>query len=120
MVEYDLIVMSLVIFVPTLFALGLLFFPRGSDEYMRWWSLLGTAITLVVSLWMFIDFQRDVIDFHQSKPEDGSLAARAEAARKAWAAADSPDSEDRVTNYRRRGSDWVASVPWIPRFNINY
>ena len=37
MQEYDLILMSLVIFVPSLFALGLLFFPRGSDEAMRWW-----------------------------------------------------------------------------------
>ena len=49
--EYDLILMSLVIFVPTLFALALLFFPRRSEEYMRWWSLLGTTVTLVLSLW---------------------------------------------------------------------
>ena len=55
-VELDLVWMSLVIFAPLAFAVGLLFFPRGSEEYMRWWSLLGTAVTLVVSLFVFIDY----------------------------------------------------------------
>ena len=50
MPELDLIWMSAVIFVPSIFALGLLFFPRGTEEWMRWWCLLGTAVTLVVSL----------------------------------------------------------------------
>ena len=30
-----------------MFALVLFFFPKGSEEWMRWWSLLGTAVTLV-------------------------------------------------------------------------
>ena len=47
MPESDLVWMSLCIFVPSLFALVLLFFPNGSEEYMRWWTLLGTAVTLV-------------------------------------------------------------------------
>src|ERR1700745_742174 len=54
--EYDLNLMSLVIFVPTLFAIGLMFFPRGTDNGMRWWSLFGTAITLVLSICMFISY----------------------------------------------------------------
>jgi len=32
MQELDLLMMSLVIFIPTAFALILLFFPKGSDE----------------------------------------------------------------------------------------
>src|SRR5947207_13493453 len=75
--EYDLIVMSLVIFLPTVFALALLFFPRGSDEYMRWWSLLGTAVTLVLSLWLFIDYQRGVLDFNRANPDNALLNKRA-------------------------------------------
>jgi len=46
--------MSLVIFLPSVFALVLLFFPRGKEEYMRWFALLGTAATLVLSIFMFI------------------------------------------------------------------
>ena len=75
MTEADLILMSLVIFLPTLFALGLLLFPRGSEEYMRWWALLGTAVTLVVSIWLFIDFQR-MVDFYQGK-STSQLSSRA-------------------------------------------
>ena len=67
--EYDLILMSLVIFVPTAFAVVLLFFPRGSEEYMKWWSLLGTAVTLVISMWIFIDFRHDRITIFRSRGE---------------------------------------------------
>ena len=48
-IETDLLMMSLCIFAPSLFALILLFFPKGSDEYMRWFTLLGTAITFVLT-----------------------------------------------------------------------
>src|SRR4051794_24649412 len=54
--EYDLVLMSLCIFLPSAFAVLLLFFPRGTEEWMRWWSLLGTAATFVVSTWMLIDY----------------------------------------------------------------
>src|SRR3954447_16542602 len=99
----DLILMSLVIFLPTLFAVCLLFFPRGSDEYMRWWALLGTTATLVVSIWLFIDFQR-LIDFHQGNPAASQLSQRAGADLKKHYAADAPDSGDLVARY-----------PWISR-----
>src|SRR5437588_630589 len=48
--EWDFIWMTLVVFIPSVFALGLLFFPRGKENAMRWWSLIGTALTLGVSL----------------------------------------------------------------------
>ena len=64
MADTDLIWMSLVIFLPTVFALGLLFFPRGYEEAMRWWSLFGTAVTLGVSLCLFIQFRYDTLEGH--------------------------------------------------------
>ena len=46
--EWDAIWMTLVVFIPSVFALGLLFFPRGQENAMRWWSLIGTALTLAL------------------------------------------------------------------------
>src|SRR4051794_10131038 len=103
--QWDLLLMSLVIFVPSLFALVLLFFPRGSEEWMRWWSLLGTAVTVVLSLMMFIDFYKDIVDANMTNRDRMTLNARAEAARKAAAEAKSPAQSH---------SDWVATASWIP------
>jgi NADH-quinone oxidoreductase subunit M len=111
--QYDLVLMSLVIYVPSLFALGLIFFPRGSEEWMRWWSLLGTAVTLVLSLAMFIDYYGDVFDRYRNsdKKESALLAARAQAA-------DTASEGSRPQG--QSNSDWVARAPWIPNFNIDY
>jgi NADH-quinone oxidoreductase subunit M len=113
MVELDLIWMSLVIFMPTAFALGLLFFPRGTEEYMRWWSLLGTAVTLVLSLYVFIDY----INMPGWRNEPGTtrpskettLLYRHDAAARAAAEGKTRDSLDSLSR-----------VPWISRFNIDY
>src|ERR1700688_4871114 len=107
MVETDLIWMSLVIFAPLAFALFLLFFPRGSEEYMRWWALLGTALTLVVSIWLFIDFQR-MMDFNQGK-SDSLLSHRSEV-----------DLQKHLSAQTRNAEDLVGRYPWISRFNIEY
>ena len=107
MQETDLVWMSLLVFVPSLFALGLLFFPKGSENSMRWWSLLGTLATFFISVGIFILWQREVIDTNLSNPELGSLNARAEAL-------------DKGVEARIKGTDWLAVVPWIPRFNIQY
>src|SRR5438132_14326513 len=105
--EYDLIIMSLVIFVPTVFALGLLFFPRGQDEAVRWWSLLGTTVTLVLSLWLFIDYLHMLQTYNPSNPEGALLSDRAAKDALHHARADSSLSDD-----------MVARFPWIPRLNI--
>src|SRR5436189_6480787 len=78
MQEYDLILMSLVIFVPSLFALGLLFFPRGYDEAMGWWSLAGTALTLGLSLCAFISFKAATIDRYTGPPQVVRASAQLE------------------------------------------
>ncbi|MBM4068922.1 MAG: NADH-quinone oxidoreductase subunit M [Planctomycetes bacterium] len=112
MVEFDLILMSAVIFLPTLFALGLLFFPPGKDELMRWWSLLGTAVTMVASLFLFIDYlaMLDVQpDFTAARPhEKTTLLARAE------------KEANRPLENPRAGRELVVRYPWIARFNIEY
>jgi NADH-quinone oxidoreductase subunit M len=102
--EFDLVLMSLVTFVPTLFAVGLMFFPRGSEEWMRWWTLIGTAITLVLSICMLISFNTDVVSFNTARPEKGTLNARAEDADTARA-----DSRSQAL----KNGDWVARRAWI-------
>ncbi|HMC89020.1 MAG TPA: NADH-quinone oxidoreductase subunit M [Gemmataceae bacterium] len=109
--EADLVWMSLVIFVPTLTALLLIFVPRGQEEAMRWISLFGTAITLVVSLVIFIGYRAEVVDFNTGKDNEllGVLNARADAA----------DRGEKASQPIQR-QDWVARRSWIDRFNIDY
>src|SRR5437773_2498463 len=117
MAETDMLLMSAVIFVPAIFALGLLFFPRGSEEWMRWWSLLGTAITLVVSLCVFIDYSHmlDKDMTRRGRADDPTtLLARHDAAVKSNVRAES----DKTPSYD--SDDWLSRYPWIARFNIDY
>src|SRR5581483_9754333 len=117
--QYDLWMMSAVIFVPSLFALVLMILPRrpdslwaaigGFDEAARWITLIGTAITMVVSILMFIDYYQQTFDRNLNTPALSLLEKRAESA----------DAREGA-NDPARGHDWVARVPWIPRFNIDY
>src|SRR5579885_2346256 len=111
-IEYDLILMSLVIFLPTVFAIGLMipwFFPRGRDEWMRWWTLFGTAATMVLSFCMFISYYTDVFDAHRGSREATLLSTRVQQAE---------TREEQSGPARNR--DWVTRHPWIERFNIEY
>ena len=56
MIEYDLVLMSLVIFVPAAFGLLGLLFPAKWAEAIRWWALVGTALTLILSLCLLIEY----------------------------------------------------------------
>jgi NADH-quinone oxidoreductase subunit M len=113
MAETDLIVMSLVVFLPALFALGLVFFPRGYEEAMRWWTLFGTALTLGVSIYLFIDFKRDTIDLHGVNNDPAFREKTSLEWRARQAELQGPGSPN-------KSKDWLANYPWIPRFNINY
>ncbi len=107
-VELDLLWMSLCIFVPSIFALVLLFFPKGSEEYMRWWTLLGTALTLVVSLFLFVDYLK-MLDFDTANPEKTTLGNRVH------------EMVQQAGRFGPRDSgDMVTRFPWISRFNIDY
>src|SRR5689334_16949153 len=113
MIETDLIWMSLCIFLPTAFAIILLFFPKGSEEYMRWWSLLGTCVTFVISMILFIDYL-GMLDARPDKtgarPDpQTTLVSRAEAATK-----------QELAGQPRSSEDSIARWPWIRAFNIDY
>src|SRR5262252_55672 len=120
MQEYDLILMSLVIFVPSLFALGLLFFPRGADEAMRWWSLAGTALTLGLSLCAFINFKEATIDRHTGPPQ--MVRAKAQLENRVAEADKLATSKGNLEGQRtdKQNDDWVARRSWIEPFNIDY
>ncbi len=116
--QYDLWLMSAVIFVPSLFALVLMVLPRnasalwaplgGFDEALRWITLSGTAVTMVLSFFMFISYYR-MFDTHLAQPNQTLLQTRVEEADKTQLAGGPAKSDD-----------WIARVPWIPRFNIDY
>ena len=63
MIDYDLLMMSLCIFLPSLFALVLVFFPKGSDEYMRWWALLATAAKVQLLCVLVEGLQMEALSF---------------------------------------------------------
>jgi NADH:ubiquinone oxidoreductase subunit 4 (subunit M) len=110
--EWDAILMTLVVFIPSVFALGLLFFPRGQENAMRWWSLIGTALTLGVSLWMFFWFKNDTVDLAGVVARDvrarASLSTRAE------------EADNLAVGAPARSRDWVSRYPWIKEFHIDY
>src|SRR5215213_6199231 len=97
MAETDLILMSLCIFLPSVFAAVLLFFPKGMEEYVRWFSLLGTAVTFVVSTMIFINYL-------------GMLHGEREQAQDAR----------QIKGDAPLAADQLGRVPWISRFNIDY
>ncbi|HLJ96670.1 MAG TPA: NADH-quinone oxidoreductase subunit M, partial [Gemmataceae bacterium] len=103
--EFDLVLMSLVIFVPSLFAILLLFVPPGKEEWMKWLALLGTAVTLALSLVMFNDYYHYVADFDLSNPANSLLTTRV---------------EKESLELRHSDHDWIARRPWIAHFGIDY
>jgi NADH-quinone oxidoreductase subunit M len=114
-IEWDVVWMSLVIFIPSVFALVVLLIPRGWEEVMRWVTLFGTALTLGVSLCMFITFYRDTLDKTGAltDPTGASLAEASLAKRAA-------NADFAATGDIHKPDDWVARYPWIPRFNVDY
>jgi NADH-quinone oxidoreductase subunit M len=115
--EPDLILMTVVIFLPTVFALILLAIPKRAEEVMRWVTLFGTALTLVASLWLLIDYVK-IIDTYTNRPtQEYSLATRAMRDYDAhWAARLKGDKTPPVTGEH----DLVARHDWIPHFSIEY
>src|SRR5262249_4198950 len=107
MIEFDLTLMSVLTFTPSVFALGLIFFPKGREGAMRWWTLLGTTITLAVSIMVLIGYVE--LPGVTTPGNQAALQARADEAARAEAAFRPPDS-----------ADWLGRRPWIRQFNIEY
>jgi NADH-quinone oxidoreductase subunit M len=115
-IEADLFWMTLLVFVPSLFAVGLIFFRRGTERAMCWWSLVGTAVTLGISIAIFINFKTGVIDFHNASLSTADKEARARLSldRRVEAA------DARQVGAKAYDDDYVSRYDWIRRFNIEY
>src|SRR5258708_40039153 len=70
-ISTDMLLMTLVIFIPSVFAIGLLFFPKGTEEGMRWFALSGGGVTLVISLFRLVDY----VTLLEADPSRGARAA---------------------------------------------
>jgi len=119
--EYDLILMSLVIFTPAVFALLLVFFPKGKDEAVRWFSLAGTALTLGLSLCAFLQFRNETID--QYRGDEKMARERAQLQNRVEELDRREEGAGKVDNRQltdKRSSDWVSRHPWIEPFQIHY
>jgi NADH-quinone oxidoreductase subunit M len=114
MAETDLLWMSAVVFLPTVFALLLVFFPRGSEEAMRWWSLVGTALTLGASIGLFIQFYADTIEFNGIRP------GRPDNREKATLEYRAGQLDQAGEGYDLLAKDWLTRYGWVQRFNIDY
>ena len=109
MIETDALKMSLCIFLPSIFALGVLFFPKGKEEWMRWWTLFGTALTLTLSMVVFIDYLAMPYKTATAPMSAKTLDQRVHAA------------DDNAAEHKPLFSDdMVARYDWIPNFNIQY
>ncbi len=115
MPETDLLLMSLVIFVPSVFALGLIFFPKGTEEWMRWFALTGTAITFVISLFMLVDYTK-ILNTDTSNASRQAMHGDAATLDHRVADADKRIGQDKPAGFQ----DYVSRKPWIEKFNIDY
>jgi NADH-quinone oxidoreductase subunit M len=116
-IDWAVIWMSLVVYVPSAFALVLLLFPKGQEEAMRWWALLGTAATLGLSLGLFFQFKNDVIDYNgvgTNRVDERQIRERASLDGRA------AELENLPSGAPARWKTWLARYPWIQRFNIDY
>jgi NADH-quinone oxidoreductase subunit M len=115
MPETDFIWLSLLVFLPAFFALGLLLFPTRWREAMRWWALFGTAGTLSVSLCVVVGYYNLLDQYADANgyPRygvDTRLDVRADQA--------ASDAAQPVPRYL--AEDWIARRPWIGRYTAQY
>jgi NADH-quinone oxidoreductase subunit M len=106
----DTTLLSLIIFVPTIAALALVFFPRGSDASMKWLTLAATVITCALSFILLERFlnMREIANTgidpitKEIRPESMTLI-------------------DRANRTKPSGArDLVVRYDWIESFRIQY
>src|SRR5579871_2274457 len=115
MIENDMVLMTLVIFIPSLFAIALLFFPKGTENAMRWTALIGSAITLVLSLFMLVDYVR-IVEHAPTSQDQAAMHGDAATLDARVIAADHRKGQENPP----LSMDYVSRMPWISRFNIDY
>jgi NADH-quinone oxidoreductase subunit M len=114
--ELDLIVLSVLVFLPAATAALLFLVPGRFREGMRWVALFGTAFTLALSLCVLVDYLR-LLEFRSDRTvrslyhPDSRLDARLEAQQ--------AESGKPVPG-PFKSDDLVATRPWIAPFGVNY
>ena len=112
--ELDLLQLTLLIFLPAMFALILLVWPSRFREGMRWLALFGAAGTLAVALCTLVDYHR-LLDSQSDRDTrslyhpDTRLDHRADEAQ-----------ERTATNRSFLSDDLVVRRPWVSKFDVDY
>lgn len=114
--ELDLITLSVLIFLPALFALGLLLIPSRFRELMRWWALFGTAGTLIVGLCILIDYQRLLESYSDRSTRSMYHPGTRLDTRSDQQISDAAQAVPRAYN----SFDLLTRRAWVERFDINY
>ena len=114
MSEPDFIWLTALVFSPCAFAVVLLFFPRGTERAMCWWTLTGTATTLGISIAIFLNYRLDLVD--QVRPGTPDYPAKRHLiSLEARSLAVTPEAGDPANAH-----DWIGRTPWIEPFGIDY
>jgi NADH-quinone oxidoreductase subunit M len=114
--ELDLIQLSLLVFLPSIFTVLLLLVPSKWKRAMRWIALFGTAGTLSVGLCTLIDYYR-LLDSRSDRGvrslyhPASTLEARSD---EALAAASAPVPKPFLSD------DLMIRRPWVSRFDVDY
>jgi NADH-quinone oxidoreductase subunit M len=114
--EYDLILMSLVIFAPAAFGLATLLFPGRFVEGIRWFALFGSGSAVVLSSCLLIDYYA-MLD---SQSDRGVRSLRHPATLLDARADESARRLAKPVPEPQLSRDMVARRPWIARFDISY
>jgi len=114
--ELDLVQLTLLVFLPAIFAALLLLIPSKWKRAMRWVALFGTAFTLSVGLCTLVDYFR-LLDSRSDRSvrtlyhPASQLEARSD---EALAAASAPVPRPFLSD------DLLIRRAWISRFDVDY
>jgi len=116
MPESDLTWLSLLVFLPAMFAAGLLVFPSRWHEAMRWWALFGAAGTLGVSLCVIIGYYSMIDHYPDANGYPRYAVETRLDARADRAASNAAQPIPKIM----QSDDWITRRPWIARFGAQY
>lgn len=114
--ELDLIQLSVLVFLPLIFAVGLLAIPGRFREVLRWWTLFGTAATLTVSLCTLIDYHRLLDSYSDRSTRSMYHPATRLDSRSDQQLSDAAQAVPRAFN----SFDLLTRRAWVERFDVNY
>lgn len=113
--ELDMIQLSVLVFLPALFAVLLLLVPAGWKQVMRWAAVFGTALTLTVGLCTLVDYQNLLGRYsHRTVRSNYHPATQLDER------ADRQIEVDATGRGMYQSDDLVVRRPWVPQFGIHF